>query len=58
MRETRILRARPLHANGNALADRLAAITELSPAELAVFRSVIDGLLAKTRLRTLTADIS
>jgi len=49
---------RPLHANENALGDRLAAIAELSDDELAVLRSVIDGLLAKSRLRTLTADIS
>ncbi|MGH3369659.1 MAG: helix-turn-helix domain-containing protein [Nocardioidaceae bacterium] len=49
---------RRLHANENALGDRLAAITELTDDELAVLRSVIDGLLAKSRLRTLTADIS
>lgn len=49
---------RPLHTADNALGDRLAAIGELTPDELAVLRSVIDGLLAKSRLRILTADIS
>lgn len=41
-----------------SLGDRLNAITELTPGELAVLRSVIDGLLAKFRLRTLTNQIS
>lgn len=43
-----------LHTADNALGGRLAAITD---DELAVLWSVMDGLLAKSRLRTLT-DIS
>jgi transcriptional regulator with XRE-family HTH domain len=49
---------RPLRAADNALGDRLAIISELSTDELAVLTSVIDGLIAKTRLRTLANDIS
>lgn len=45
---------RPLHAPENALGDRLAAITELDPEALDTLNGVIDGLLARTRLTTLT----
>ena len=49
---------RPLRAPENALGDRLAAIAELDDDALNVLNGVIDGLLARTRLTTLTADIS
>lgn len=49
---------RPLRAPENALGDRLNAIAELDDDALAVLNGVIDGLLARTRLTTLTADIS
>jgi transcriptional regulator with XRE-family HTH domain len=45
---------RPLHAPENILGDRLATITELDPDELGVLASVIDGLVTKKRLRTIT----
>jgi transcriptional regulator with XRE-family HTH domain len=46
---------RPLHAPENTLGDRLATIAELDPDELAVLASVIDGLVTKKRLRTITS---
>jgi transcriptional regulator with XRE-family HTH domain len=49
---------RPLHAPENVLGDRLTDITELDDDELAVVRSVIDGLVAKNRLRTLAGGLS
>jgi len=49
---------RPLRVPENALGDRLAAITELDDDALNVLNGVIDGLLARTRLTTLTADIN
>ncbi len=49
---------RSLHAPENILGDRLAAITQLDNDDLAVLNSVIDGLIAKTRLRTLAGGIS
>lgn len=49
---------RALHAPENALGDRLAVVAELSDEELGVLRSVIDGLVAKSRLRTLAGGVS
>ena len=49
---------RPLHAPENVLGDRLNAITELTEDELGVVRSVIDGLVAKNRLRALAGGLS
>lgn len=49
---------RPLHAVDNPLGDRLHAINELDPEALAALTNVIDGLLAKNRLRALADDIS
>jgi hypothetical protein len=49
---------RPLRAPEKALGDRLAAIAELDNDALTVLTGVIDGLLARTRLTTLTADVS
>jgi transcriptional regulator with XRE-family HTH domain len=45
---------RPLHAPENILGDRLATVAELDPDELGVLASVIDGLVTKKRLRTIT----
>lgn len=44
---------RPLHAAENALGDRLAVVAELDDADLTSLRNVIDGLVAKRRLRLL-----
>lgn len=44
---------RPLHAAENALGDRLAAVAELDDTDLSSLRNVIDGLVAKRRLRVL-----
>lgn len=49
---------RALHAPENALGDRLAVVAELSDEELAVLRSVIDGVVAKSRLRALANGVS
>lgn len=49
---------RPLRAPENALGDRLAAITELDDEALNVLNGVIDGLLARTRLTTLTGGLN
>ncbi|MGH3368793.1 MAG: hypothetical protein ACRDPR_02225 [Nocardioidaceae bacterium] len=46
------------HAPENVLGDRLAVVAELADDDLSVLRSVIDGLVAKTRLRTLAGGIS
>ena len=49
---------RPLHTVEHALGDRLAVIAELGDDELATLNNVIDGLVARTRLRALTGGIS
>lgn len=49
---------RPLHAAENALGDRLAVVAELDPDDLTALRNVIDGLVAKRRLRVLANDIT
>lgn len=49
---------RPLHAVENALGDRLVAIAELGDEDLAALLNVIDGLVAKNRLRTIAGGIS
>lgn len=49
---------RALHGPENILGDRLAAVTELTDDELGVLRSVIDGLVAKSRLRALAGGVS
>jgi transcriptional regulator with XRE-family HTH domain len=49
---------RPLHAAENILGDRLAGVAELSDEDAAALRNVIDGLIAKSRLRTLASDVS
>jgi transcriptional regulator with XRE-family HTH domain len=49
---------RPLHAAENILGDRLAGVAELGDDDLAALRNVIDGLIAKSRLRTLASDVS
>ncbi len=49
---------RPLHTAENSLGDHLANISELSDEDLATLRNVIDGLIAKTRLRTIAGGIS
>jgi transcriptional regulator with XRE-family HTH domain len=49
---------RPLHAPENALGEHLNNIAELSPDELTIIRSVIDGLVAKHRLQTLAGGLS
>jgi hypothetical protein len=49
---------RPLNAPEHALGDRLAAITELDQDALDALNGVIDGLLARTRLTTLTGGLN
>jgi transcriptional regulator with XRE-family HTH domain len=49
---------RPLHAPQDALGDRLGAINELNDDELVTLRNVIDGLVARTRLRTLSGGLN
>ena len=49
---------RPLHARQDVLGDRLADIADLDPDALAALTNVIDGLIAKNRLRALADDIS
>ena len=49
---------RSLHAPENILGDRLAVVAELPDDDLGVLRSVIDGLVAKTRLRALAGGVS
>jgi transcriptional regulator with XRE-family HTH domain len=49
---------RPLHAPENILGDRLNTVSELTEDELAVVLSVIDGLVAKNRLRTLAGGLT
>lgn len=49
---------RALHAPENVLGDRLNTVSELTDEELGVVLSVIDGLVAKNRLRTLAGGLS
>ena len=49
---------RALHAAENVLGDRLAAVSELDDDDLTSLRNVIDGLVAKRRLRVLANDIT
>lgn len=49
---------RPLHAPENVLGDRLNTVSELTDDELSVVLSVIDGLVAKNRLRALAGGLS
>jgi transcriptional regulator with XRE-family HTH domain len=49
---------RPLHAPGDALGDRLAAVAELPPDDLASLLNIIDGLVAKNRLKALAGGLS
>jgi transcriptional regulator with XRE-family HTH domain len=48
---------RSLRSPENVLGDHLALVAELGEDELAVVRSVIDGLVAKKRLRTLAGGL-
>jgi transcriptional regulator with XRE-family HTH domain len=48
---------RPLHAAEDALGDRLAVIGELSADDLASLLNVVDGLVAKSRLRAMAGDL-
>ena len=48
---------RSLRSPENVLGDHLALVAELGDEELAVVRSVIDGLVAKKRLRTLAGGL-
>ena len=47
---------RPLHAAENALGDRFATVAELDETDLSSLRNVIDGLVAKRRLRLLASN--
>ncbi|MFN2606936.1 MAG: hypothetical protein ABR511_03415 [Acidimicrobiales bacterium] len=47
---------RPLHAAEDVLGDRLAVIGELSPDDLASLLNVVDGLVAKSRMRAMAGD--
>jgi transcriptional regulator with XRE-family HTH domain len=49
---------RPLHSAEDALGDHLAAVAELPPDDLASLLNVIDGLVAKNRLKTLAGGLS
>jgi transcriptional regulator with XRE-family HTH domain len=49
---------RRLHAAEHALGDRLAAVGELSEEDLASLLNVLDGLVAKSRLRALAGDLA
>ncbi len=46
---------RPLHAAQDAFGHRLAVVSELAPDDLASLLNVLDGLVMKSRLKTLTA---
>jgi len=48
---------RPLHSAQDALGDRLAAVAELPPDDLASLLNIIDGLVAKNRLTTLAGGL-
>jgi transcriptional regulator with XRE-family HTH domain len=49
---------RPLHTPGDVLGDRLGAIAELDDDDRHSLLNVIDALVAKTRMKALTASIS
>lgn len=49
---------RPLHSAQDALGDRLAVIAELGADDLNLVISFVDALVAKTRMKALTASIS
>jgi transcriptional regulator with XRE-family HTH domain len=49
---------RPLHAPENILGDRLAAIAELNDDDRSSLLNVIDGLVTKSRVRTLAGGVS
>lgn len=49
---------RPLHATEHALGHHLAHLDELPPEDRAVLTNVLDGLVAKHRLRTLTSGLA
>jgi transcriptional regulator with XRE-family HTH domain len=49
---------RALHPSENILGDRLDGLTELPPDDLTALLNVIDGLVAKTRLKALAGGIS
>lgn len=49
---------RPLHAAEHNLGDRLAHVGELADDDLAALVNVVDGLVAKTRLKALAGGIS
>jgi hypothetical protein len=48
----------PLHSAQDTLGDRLAAVAELPPDDLASLLNIIDGLVAKNRLKTLASGMS
>ena len=48
---------RPLHAAEDALGDRLAVIGELSADDLSSLLNVVDGLVAKSRLRAMAGEL-
>lgn len=49
---------RPLHTPENILGERVAGLAELTDEDLASLLNVIDGLVAKTRLKALAGGIS
>ncbi|MGH9268010.1 MAG: helix-turn-helix domain-containing protein [Acidimicrobiales bacterium] len=49
---------RPLHSPENILGDRLAAIAELNDDDRSSLLNVIDGLVTKSRVRTLAVGVS
>jgi transcriptional regulator with XRE-family HTH domain len=49
---------RPLHSAHDALGDHLAAVAELPRDDLASLLNIIDGLVAKNRLKALASGIS
>jgi transcriptional regulator with XRE-family HTH domain len=49
---------RPLHAAQDALGDHLAAVGELPADDLASLLNIIDGLVAKNRLKALAGGLS
>lgn len=49
---------RPLHSPENILGDRLAALAELNDDDRSPLLKVIDGLVTKSRVRTLAGGVS
>jgi len=49
---------RPLHSAEHNLGDHLAHVGELSGEDLAALTNVLDGLVAKSRLKTLAGGLS